>query len=426
MNSLSWMYNRNHTTLLNSIVGILVLVFFANCFTPLRLHVDTIRYFVIKDCIEFGCLPDSIGALDYLPIGYTSLLIGLSKMGILNSFMIVFFNCIFLFISIYLVIKIFNKSINIYFFIILVLVNWTIIKFVIHPLSEMQYLFFSCSSLYLFNKFAKTRKIWPLLGSFLLAGFSFLTRTVGVTLVIALVMAFAWEFRKELLAFVKSNRAILPLLLLVVILVVVFSKQLGLNHYLQVFSKQFDEGVAFNNVLRWHFIEWTEIFLNTPFTKIVGYSPSVIRYIFLIGGIAIFITMLYLIYIGKNRIPFVISIYLIFYFILMFNWPFYDPRFWVPVLPIFLAIIAQHSIFSLSNKILRLTLVAIFIWYSFIGVISIGYFTVTSFDHDLLAKTQASGVYKREYEILFHEYRQSDINFNGSDSVIVNLLKRYR
>ena len=40
----------------------LVVVYLVNCLTPLRLHVDMLRYFAIKDCIEFGCPADSVAA----------------------------------------------------------------------------------------------------------------------------------------------------------------------------------------------------------------------------------------------------------------------------------------------------------------------------------------------------------------------------
>jgi len=58
-------------------------VYIVDCFTPLRLHVDTIRYYAIKDCIEFGCPADSDAATDYFPYGYTVLLLVFSKLGIL-------------------------------------------------------------------------------------------------------------------------------------------------------------------------------------------------------------------------------------------------------------------------------------------------------------------------------------------------------
>jgi len=57
----------------------LAAIYLLNCVSHLRLHTDMLRYFAIKDCVELGCPPDSVAAKDYLPWGYTGLLLLLSK-----------------------------------------------------------------------------------------------------------------------------------------------------------------------------------------------------------------------------------------------------------------------------------------------------------------------------------------------------------
>src|SRR5450755_5034918 len=177
-------------------VYLLAVLFFLNCFTPLRLHYDMLRYFAIKDCIESKCPPDA-DPNDYLPYGYTGLLLLLSKLGILKSFSIVFVNCLYLLGALFFVRKFFDHIRSPYFLFFLVLINWTIIKFVLHPLSELQYLFFSMASLYAYYQFLRIKNIWNLLLAFLFAGLSFLTRTVGIALVAALFTALVWEYRKQ-------------------------------------------------------------------------------------------------------------------------------------------------------------------------------------------------------------------------------------
>src|ERR1700743_15258 len=118
----------------------LVVVYLLNCSTHLRLHVDMLRYFAIKDCGELGFPPDSVAAKDYLPWGYTALLLALSKVGLLKSSVLVLINCLYLFGGLFFVKKLFGSSIPPVAPFILILVNWTMIKFVTHPLSEMQYL----------------------------------------------------------------------------------------------------------------------------------------------------------------------------------------------------------------------------------------------------------------------------------------------
>src|SRR5450432_1816972 len=155
-------------------VWVLGFVFFLNCFTPLRIHYDMLRYFAIKDCLEGHC-PPSDDRNDYLPFGYTALLLLLSKMGILRSFSLVLVNCLYLFGGLYCVRKVFNYIKSPFFFFLLVLLNWTVIKFVTHPLSELQYLFFSLAGVYAFYQFTQTKKFLSLLMAFLLAGLAFIT-----------------------------------------------------------------------------------------------------------------------------------------------------------------------------------------------------------------------------------------------------------
>jgi len=160
---------------LRALFVVLAGVYLVNCLTPLRLCVDTIRYFGIKDCLEFGCDPNSDAAKDYMPYGYTMLLILLSKLGILRSFSIVLINCAYLFGGIFLVTKMVGLTTRKWTVAVLILLNWTIIKFVTHPLSEMQYLFFSILSLYFFRQFDASRKPGPLVLAFLAGILAFLT-----------------------------------------------------------------------------------------------------------------------------------------------------------------------------------------------------------------------------------------------------------
>ncbi len=400
---------------------ILAFIYLLNCFTPLRLHVDTLRYFAILNCFENGCPPESVAAKDYLPYGYTALLMGLSKMGILKSFTLVLFNCAFLVSSLYIIIKFFKLEKKAWLFSALLLLNWTTIKFVLHPLSEMQYLFFSVSSLYFFNSFINSRNVFHLGVSFVFAALAFITRTVGITLMGALIVGLLWEYRQHLIILLKKNKWIIGGLVVVVILIGSFSKQLGMYHYVDVLVKQFTEGVGYKDILRWHFIELTEISINLPFTKVLDLMPTTVRIFFLLIGIVTLFAMFGLILFNRKKTAVVIISYLIFYILLMFNWPFYDPRFWVPIVPLFMAMLVTTN-FSLS-RFQRVSTRAIGLSYVFLGFLSIGYFTYTSFNKKVFAATQANGSYQNEYETFFYGKPQSVTNL-PADTVVVKLLEQ--
>lgn len=412
--------------LLKGATYLLIIVYLTNCFTPFRMHVDTMRYFAIRDCIEFGCPEGSDADLDYLPYGYTALLLLLSKLGILNSFALVFINCLYLFAALYFIKKLFNNSLNTFLFFPLVLLSWVIIKFTVHPLSEMQYLFFSMISLYLFYRYTQTKKILLIVGSFVFAGLAFITRSVGISLVAGLVVGLCWQYRKELSSFIKKYKVIVIILALLAVATIVFSKQLGLNHYTGVFTKQFsDKGVNVGKMLGWHFAEWTEITVNTSGVKIQPYFPAGTgKTLFVIAGIVIFASFVYLLFFRKNSTPFIVKSYLFFYFLLMFNWPFYDPRFWVPVLPLIIAVLVYFPWSSFSSKLPRVGMRLTLLVYVVAGVISLSYLTYTSFDKKVFAKKQANGVYRNEYETVFFGRPLSD-TAKHIDSFILKTIKNH-
>ena len=257
----------------------------------------------------------------------------------------------------------------------------------------------------------------------MLAGLAFLTRTVGIALVAALCMGLIWEYRKQLTSLIRKNRILVALLILSVIGVLVFSKQLGLDHYTMVFSKQFTEGVTFSGMLEWHFSEWAEISLNISALKVLAYLPSPLgKWIFVLFGILVVAGFIYICFIRKSRIPFIVRAYLFFYLLLMFNWPFPDPRFWVPVIPLIAAVIAQTS-FN-GSKWMKVPATLLFIVYVGLGILSIGYFTYTSLNKKVFARTQAAGVYRNEYETHFFGRPLSD-TATHVDPFVLSVLKRY-
>jgi hypothetical protein len=408
--------------LLKWCISILAVAFFLNCFTPLRLHYDMLRYFAIKDCIESKC-PPGADPNDYLPFGYTALLLLLSKLGILKSFFIVFVNCLYLSGGLYFVRKIFDYIRSPFFLILLVLLNWTIIKFVTHPLSELQYLFFSLASIYAFFQFTRNKTAWNLLLAFLLAGLAFLTRTVGIALLAALFAALIWEYRKQLVGLIQKNKIAVGVIVLCAVIVIIFSKQLGLNHYTSVMSRQFKGGLRFSQVITWHFSEWGEILMNGPKAKIVNFLPVPLgHWLFVIFGILGVCGFVYICFIRKNSVPFIVKAYLFFYMLLLFNWPFPDPRFWVPLIPLIAAVISQTS-FS-QNRLLKSLSSIYLLAYSILGLVALAYMTYTTFNKKEFSKTQASGVYRNEYEVHFFGKTLSD-TVTHVDPNLVNFLNKY-
>jgi hypothetical protein len=416
-------------TLVNRLVTLLLfamaLIYVAGCFTPLHIHFDSIRYFNIKDCIQYGCDPNSEVAKDYLPYGYTGLLIALSKVGILNAFSIVFVNCIYLFAALYFVSKIFKGLIHPALFVVIALFNWTVIKFAMHPLSEMQYLFFSSASLYCFYIYTQKKSYGALALAFVFAIGTVLTRTVGITLFPALILGILWQYRTELKRIIQKNKILLIVLALAAVAMVFFAKQLKIVDYTSLLKEPLEKGLGnfIGENLKNHFTELAEVFVNMPANKVEGYLPgSTGKILFIAIGVVCLAWILICLFSSKSRIPFYIRAYLAFYIFIIFNWPYYDPRFWVPVLPL-LVILVLRTPFTLSSllKIFSRLYLAI---YLLLGFAAAAYALYTGFNKERFSRSQAAGDYKNEYEIHFFGKPLTD-TATQIDPNVVEILKKY-
>ena len=409
----------------------LIVLYFILCFTPLRLHYDSIRYFAIKDCLELGCPPDSDAAKDFFPFGYTALLLLYSKLGILHSFSIVFTNALYLFGGLLFLYKVFDKSISPISLFVLVLCNWLFIKFVTHPLSEMQYLFLSMACVYYFHQYTQTRKLLFLLLAIFLSWLALQTRTIGISLVAGIGVGLVWEYKNSMMLFLKKNKLLVgAAVILIVAAVILFARQLGLYHYFNVFTTHLKE-TSFLTRLGWHFTEWGEVFLNMPSGKAIEKLPSTIgSSLFVIVGVLLFAWFSFSFFRSK-AIPFYLKAYIFFYCIILFNWPFADPRFWVPILPVMVVTVLQAPLERFNWTKIAGRLVALV--YIVMGMLSAGFMLYSSFNKSFFAKTQANGVYQKEYEMHFFgkvsidtatSTRHADTTYIVNPA-IVDLLKRH-
>lgn len=418
--------NNGQTTIFKLALLAMTVVYLVSCFTPLHIHFDSIRYYNIKDCIELGCAPDSFAATDYLPYGYTALLIGLSKLGILNSFSIVFVNCLYVFAGLYFVYRIFAGRVHPFLFAVLALFNWTVIKFVTHPLSEMQYIFFSCTSLYCFHLYTRQRRFLHLLLAFAFCILTVLTRTVGISLLPALVLGVLYQYRNELKVVVQKNKLLLLAIVVAGIAgLVLAASQLKITDYTSLLKDHFEKGVGnfFGENLKNHFTELTEVFLNMPSSKLMGYIPGGLGpVVFVVLGVCLFAWLMYITFAKRSNIPFYIRMYLLFYSLIILNWPYYDPRFWVPVLPLLVVVILQTPFNSKGwlKGVSRLYLVG----YLTLGLFAAAYSLYVGLDKERFAQKQANGVYRNEYETKFFGKPQTD-TATHMDAEVLNILKKY-
>lgn len=408
-----------------SLLGIILLVYLANAFTPLHLHVDSIRYYNIKDCIQYGCDPNSFAATDYLPYGYTALLVGLSKLGILNSVSIVLVNCFFLFTGIFMLQKVLKRYVSPGILVLLTLFNWTIIKFCAHPLSEMQYIFFSFSALYCFHIYCTRNSYLHLVAAFILCICTILTRTIGIALLPALILAIAWRHRDSIKDLMIRNKVAVVAIVLAGMAVVFFANEFKVFAYASNLKAPFQQGFVHfvTENFRFHFTELAEIFINVPLNKGVDYiEGSAILILFLIIGLLLFGWLMYALFMKRNQLPFYIKTYLLFYLLILMNWPYYDPRFWVPIIPLVIAVYLQtpFNLYTLLRIPARMHLVV----YMILGISAGVYSLYAATDKHRFSSRHAKGVYRNEYETHFFGKPQSD-TATHIDQNVLQILRKY-
>ena len=409
-------------TLLTAAIAI---VYLTNAFTPLHLHVDSVRYYNIKDCIELGCPPESFAATDYLPIGYTGLLLLLSKAGILTAPVIVIVNCLFLFGALYFLHRVLRKIVSPALLILFTVFNWTVIKFAAHPLSEMQYLFFSCASLYYFDRFLQRNSYLHLGLAFVFCFITILTRTVGIALLPALFAGIAWQHRARLRNVVVRNKFLVVAALALIALFLFFGKEeLRIIDYITNLQQFFSGGILnfFTTNIGYHATELTEITINLPSNKVTGFLPgSMGNYLFIGGGIMLICWFLYLL-LRKSSLPFFIRAYLGFYILIILNWPYYDPRFWVPVIPLLAALVMTFNFDS--NKVLKFLSRAYLVFYIAVGFAAAAYSLYVGLDKKRFATNHAAGAYRNEYEIHFFGKPLSD-TARHRDADVLDILEKH-
>jgi hypothetical protein len=414
----------------------LLAIYLLNCFSPLRLEYDSIKYFALKDCLEQRCPPGFNPAGDPHPYGYPLLLLLLSKMGLLHSFTVALINGCYLVGGLYFVKEIFRANVPPFLFFGLLLLNWTFIKFFNYPLSEMQYLFFSGGSLYSFHLYTQQRKIGMLLLTFALGGLAFLTRTAGMALLPALLVGLAWEHRSAFNGHRRRNGMLMLLLLLLLLAgILLFPDALHLTHYLKSLGQ---DRPGMGAVLLGHFKEWGQLLLNTPSGKIGAWLQGADNWLFLPAGIGLFGWFGYALFLRRATLPLFITIYLVSYCVLIFNWPFFDPRFWIPVLPLIAVLLLQTPLpgarvattgtgaraATAAPSFVRTIGRLLFIAYIFAGVGAVGYSTYTAFHKEALARSQAKGIFRNEYEVFFFGRPQSDTATHFYPYVL-HLLEKY-
>src|SRR5258708_1783839 len=391
-----------------------------NCFTPLRLEYGRVDYFCLKECMENACAPGFQAAKDPHPLGYAVLLWVLSRLGLLHSFTIAGINALFLTGSLFFVRQSFPPSLQSFLFLPLVCLQWTFIKFFAYPLSEMQYLFFSTGCLYCFLCYTREKRLPWLIAAFVGAGLAFFTRSAGFVLAPALLAGLMGQHKPVFKVKIVSKTLLAVAVVLCLAGLFLFSKFSGLDIYLKSIRDRGSEIL----LLREHIKEWGQLLLNLPGNKVTTMLPGWGNLLLIISGLALAALFIHAFFIRRKEIPLAISVYLTAYCLLIFNWPFFDARFWIPVLPYMVVLVISLKDAPGMSRLKGLFPLLLAI-YLVMGLGAAGYSIYTAFHKAALAKTQAGGIFRSEYETYFFGRPMNDTATHPINQEVLSILKRY-
>lgn len=405
------------------LVSALVVLYLVNCLSPLRLTNDTVRYLNIKEWIEAGKPAGAPAGRDFLPFGYVWFLVLLSKLSLCRSLFIIFIQLSYCMAALWFVQQLFKSTITWWKLCCFALLNWASLKFVITPLSEMQFLFFTAASLYFFNRWMACNKTSYLLFSVLFCAAAIFTRTAGLALAAALCIAPVIQNRRRLIKQAGGYAA--PLVAAAaVIFVIAYAGPLHVQKYAGFLREHLGGGIVlfFYTNIREHLIDLAALFINAPGRKLYFIPVGLAEAVYFTAGLCGIGYLLYLLLHRNSKIPVCVRIYLLCYLAVILNWPYYEPRFFVPVMPLFIAVILQHQAAALApvRKLMALCSIA----YVAAGVAAITYYTYTSLHHEALAVKQDAAIWRNEYESHFFGRPLSDTATVVRPG-IVRMLERY-
>ena len=275
--------------------------------------------------------------------------------------------------------------------------SWLLIKHATIPLSDAGYFGISLAALYCLWKFYNGRLAaawsWSL-AALVLIFLALQFRTVGITLLptAAVTIVLHSGFRPVWLSLAKYKAKIAWSLAMVggigsICLVWVLqtewfaSQFLAKGSYFQSMLGYFERQGVFGFLgsnLGFRLREMGEIALNFPENKLAFLSPA-----FYLAGLAAwgFVGLGCISLVKRGFLPLVA--YLFFYLGLMMLWPYYDTRFWIPLLPVFsLAVWGWLAGLSLKGKKVRLFVLGVLGCHILLGIVALAFSTRISLAGD--------------------------------------------
>jgi len=409
-------------TILYGAVLLLVAIYFLQMATPLRLHPDTVVLLSVAETAAHGGGYLYHGQPTVFPPGYPMLLAFLIRANLAHLWVIVGLNVVFVAIGLSAVCYIFRldkfSEAALLGVCILSLLSFVFIKYSAIPLTDPIFFGVSMCCLALMRKQAAEFSWRRLMGSAILVITSICIRRIGIALIPAfLYMLLSHPVARHFMRLsARMKAAIIPIAAAAGgVLIWVIASTLTLADFRSVLAgRTLIDSV--HMVLAFRLKELGETAVNLPFYAV----PLALRGILpMVGTLA-----LALVFAGVWwRKPFgIVETYFISYVAIILMWPFYDPRFWLPVIP-FLIVYAGLALRKLIQRKLVMQIVECYVMLvALIGLLTIHSFTALSFAGAKFGDA-CTGQYHSTYCAV---WRCQDLDSSKIDADALHLLRYYQ
>ncbi len=322
------------------VILILVAVYFLQSATPLRLHPDSVVMLSVAETAEHGGGFLFHGQRTVFPPGYPALVSILIKLNLAHVWVLVSINVIFLAIALLALRHILRSD----FFseysalgvCILSLLSFVFIKYSAFPLTDFLFFGLSMCCLAVMKKPASSSfSLRRAIVSAALVITSICIRRIGIALLPALLYMLIFQSGLRMYVMRLSVRMKATGVLVAASVAVAIAWAIRATSTLSDFHRALNGHTVIDaaiGILAIRLKELGEIAVNLPFDTLPRVVQDIVPFIGFLGFALAFGGL------ASRRKQFgVTEVYLVSYVAVILVWPFYDPRFWLPVIPLLIA-----------------------------------------------------------------------------------------
>ena len=365
-----------------SLLLLLGICYLLQVFSPLRLNTDAIAILSMGESAAHGGGFLDSGQKTVFPPGYPALLAVLLTLGLAHPWVIVGLNVVFLTVGLYavnslLIREFFEDRAVVLIICSFFLLSYVVVKHFTIPLTDVPFFCLSMSCIADTSQTTNVHSNWRfavLTGTaWLLAVASITVRSIGLALLPPLVFALLSSPQFKLILERLSLRTKMIIVVIAVFVGAGTAYVFENTSYWRIFisdAKIANIFILIFQIPSYRFRELGELFGNLPTTRMPPKLLAVVPWM----GLLLFLLTFFGLATKRRMSP--TEVFLVCYMGILFAWPYYDARFWLPVIPLLIA----YSV--LAVKSLRIPKAAITIYciiFATLGFGAIAYSTRITF-----------------------------------------------